>query len=104
MAVITAHIKAKGEVIKVIGIMDMAIIIIIIVTMVPIRNHCPIIKVMANHKQIPTTVIKGKITTITTATEVTNGIEITIIKIINPQIPILAEETIVPIITCLLSQ
>ncbi len=41
MAVITAHIKAKGEVIKVIGIMDMAIIIIIIiiVTMVPIRNH-----------------------------------------------------------------
>lgn len=68
MAVITAHIKAKGEVIKVIGIMDMAIIIIIIVTMVPIRNHCPIIKVMANHKQIPTTVIKGKITTITTAT------------------------------------
>ena len=32
------------------------IIIIIIVTMVPIRNHCPIIKVKANHKQIPTTV------------------------------------------------
>ena len=70
----------------------------------PYKKSLSIIKVMANHKQIPTTVIKGKITTITTATEVTNGIEITIIKIINPQIPILAEETIVPIITCLLSQ
>ena len=70
----------------------------------PYKKSLSNYKGKANHKQIPTTVIKGKITTITTATEVTNGIEITIIKIINPQIPILAEETIVPIITCLLSQ
>ena len=104
MAVITAHIKAKG------GYQGNwnnghgnNNNVIIIVTMVPIKNSLSIIKVMANHKQIPSG-YQGKITTITAATEVTNGIEITIIKIINPQIPILAEETIVPIITCLLSQ